>query len=161
MNSQWNQELFRSFSQNSSVLAGNVSNVFWGMTPVDLIHWSVEVYFFWLNLGLSLNKKHFTLSSVFKGVGHSFSISLSTDDFGGESLLGWEFQELVFPDVFRVVVVSEELSLVLNIASDEGGVGVDLSDLSLSRKIVLLWVGISVMIVLDRGGEEEVRSLIS
>lgn len=161
MNSQWHLELFRSFSQNSSVFAGDVSNVFCGMAPVDLVHWSVEVHFLGFNLGLSLNEKHLALSSVFKGVGNSFSVSLGTNDFGGESLFGWEFQELIFPDVLRMVVVSEELSLVLDITSDEGGIGVDLPDLNLSRKIVLFWIGISVMVVLDGGGEEEVRSLWS
>lgn len=66
---------------------------------------------------------------------------------------------MVFPDVLGVVVVGEELSLVLDVASDEGGVGVDLLDLVLGGNVVLLWVGKSEVVVFDGGSEEQISSL--
>lgn len=58
-----------------------------------------------------------------------------------------------------MVVVGEELSLVLDVASDEGGVGVDLLDLVLGGNVVLLWVGKSEVVVFDGGSEEQISSL--
>jgi len=61
---------------------------------------------------------------------------------------------LVFPDVFGVVEVREELRFVLNIASDDGGVRVYFLNFLLGSKVVLFTVGVSVVIVLDWSGEE-------
>lgn len=94
-----------------------------------------------------------------KSVGDRLSIFLSTDDFRRESFFGREFEKLVFPDIFGMVEVAKEFGLVLDIASDEGGVGVDLSGGIFCSQVMLLWVGESVMIILERGGEEEVRFL--
>ena len=159
MNSQWNWKFFGSFSENSGVFSGDVSDILLGVAPVDLVHGSVEIYVLRLNLGLSLEEQDFTLGSLFQGICNSFSIFLGTDDSWGKSLFGWEFEELVFPDVLGVVVIGKELSLILDIGSDEGRVGVDLPDLILGWEIVLFGVGICIMIVLDGGGEEEVGSL--
>ena len=66
---------------------------------------------------------------------------------------------MVFPDVLGVVVVGEKLSLVLDVASDEGGVGVDLLDLVLGGNVVLLWVGKTKLVVFDGGSEEQISPL--
>ena len=124
------------------------------MAPINLVHGSVEIYVFGLHFGLSLEEKDFTLGSFFKSVCNGFSVFLGTDDSGGESLFSRELEELVFPDVLGVVVVSKELSLVLDIRSNEGGVGVDLPDFILCREVVLFGVGICIVIILNRRGKE-------
>lgn len=124
------------------------------MAPINLVHGSVEIYVFGLHFGLSLEEKDFTLGSFFKSVCDGFSISLGTDNSGSESLFGREFEKLVFPDVLGMVVVGKELGLVLDIGSNEGRVGVDLPDFILCREVVLFWVGICIVIILNRRGKE-------
>jgi hypothetical protein len=108
---------------------------------------------------LSLDEKHLTLDSVLDSIGDGFSVFMSADDFRGESFFSGEFKELIFEDVFGVIVVGEEFGFVLNVASDKGGIGVDLSDLILCIDVILLRVSVCVMIILNRSGEEEVRFL--
>ena len=129
------------------------------MAPVNLFQRSVVIYVFGLDLSLSLHEKDLALNFVFQGIGDGFGVFLSADDFGGESLFGGEFEELIFPDVFGVVVVGEEFGFVLDVASDKGGIGVDLLDLILGSKVVMFRVGVCVMVVLERGGEEEMGLL--
>ena len=125
------------------------------MAPVDLVQRSVEFYVFWVNLSLSLQEEYFSLCFFFQGIGNGFSVLVSTDDFGSESFFSREFEQLIFPDIFGMVEISKELSLVLNIASDEGRVGVDLSDLILCGNVVLFRVSISMVVVLNWGGKEK------
>lgn len=105
---------------------------------------------------MSLDEKHLTLHFVLESIGDGFSVFMSADDFGSEPFFGGEFEELIFEDVFGVVVVGEEFGFVLDVASDKGGIGVDLSDLILGVDVILLRVSVCVMVILDRGGEEEV-----
>jgi hypothetical protein len=79
---------------------------------------------------------------------------LGTDDSGGKSLFDREFEELVLPYILGMIVVGKEFGLILNIGSDESGVRVDLPDFVLGREVVLFWIGISEVIVFDRGGKE-------
>jgi hypothetical protein len=81
---------------------------------------------------------------------------LGTDDSGGKSLFGREFEELIFPDILGMIIVGEEFGLILDIGSDKSGVGVDLPDFVLGREVVLFWIGISEVIIFNRGGKEEV-----
>jgi hypothetical protein len=108
---------------------------------------------------LSLDEKDLTLDFFLESIGDGFSVFISADDFGSESFFSGEFEELIFEDVFGVVVVGEEFSFVLDVASDKGGIGVDLSDLILGVDVILLRVGVCVMVILYRSGEEEVRFL--
>lgn len=136
-----------------------MSDIALSVAPIDLIQGSIEIDVFRCDFRLSLNEEDLSLDLILEGVGDSFGVLLGTDDLGGESFSGWEFQQLVFPDVLGVVVVGEELSLVLDVASDEGGVGVDLLDLVLGGNVVLLWVGKSEVVVFDGGSEEQISSL--
>ncbi len=79
---------------------------------------------------------------------------MGTDDSGGKSLFDREFEELVLPYILGMIVVGKEFGLILNIGSDESGVRVDLPDFVLGREVVLFWIGISEVIVFDRGGKE-------
>ncbi len=108
---------------------------------------------------MSLDEKDLTLDFFLESIGDGFSVFISADDFGSESFFSGEFEELIFEDVFGVVVVGEEFSFVLDVASDKGGIGVDLSDLILGVDVILLRVGVCVMVILYRSGEEEVRFL--
>ena len=91
MNSQWNWKFLGSFSEDSGVFSGDISDILLCVGPVDLVHGSVEIYVFGLNLGLPLEEQDFTLGSLFQGIGNGFSIFLGTDDSGGKSLFGREF----------------------------------------------------------------------
>lgn len=109
-----------------------------------------------MDLSLSLDEKDLTLDFFLESIGDGFSVFIGADDFGGESFFGGEFKELIFEDVFGVVVVGKEFGFVLDVASDKGGIGVDLSDLVLGVDIILLRVSVCVVIILNRCGEEEV-----
>ena len=108
---------------------------------------------------MSLDEKDLALDSVLESIGDGFSVFMSADDFGGESFFGGEFEELIFKDVFGVVIVGEEFGFILDVASDKGSIRVDLLDLVLGVDVILLRVSVCVVVVLDRGGEEEVGFL--
>lgn len=148
--------LLGTLSQVAGVFMGQVSDVLFGVAPVDLVKSSVEIYVLTSNFLLSLNKKKFSLSSFLQCVSNDLSILLSASNFRSESLFSGEFEQLVFPNVFGVMIISKEFSFILNIRSDDGGVRVDFFNMFLSGKIILFWVGKSVMIILNGGGEEEV-----
>lgn len=57
------------------------------------------------------------------------------------------------------MIIREEFSFILNIGSDDGGVGMNFSDMFLGSEIILFWVSESIMIVLGWGGKEEVGFL--
>ncbi len=129
------------------------------MSPVNCIQGSVEVNIIGSHFRLPLDEDDFTLGPFFQSVGNNFSVSLGIDSLGWESLSGREFHELIFQDVLGMVEVGEEFWLILDVASDDGRIGIKFLDFLLSFDIIFLWIGKSIVIILERGSKEQVRPL--
>lgn len=133
---------------------GEVSDVLFSVAPIDLVKSSVEINVFSFNLSLSLNKKKLSLSSFFQCISNNFSILLSASNFSSKSFFSREFEQLIFPDIFGMMIISKELSLILNIRSNECGVRIDFFNMFLSSNIILFWISKSIMIILNWSSKE-------
>jgi hypothetical protein len=107
------------------------------------------------DLMLASNAKYFALSAVLHVFCNNLRVFSGVDNTRGKTLVLGELEKLVFNDVLGAFVVGKQLSLVLNIRSDNGGIRSGLSDLILTLHIVVFRVGKLKVVVLDGSGKEQ------
>lgn len=116
------------------------------MISLPQLYFLVISHFLITQLMFPSNDFYISFRLIFQCIGYSWCIVISTNYFTAEVL--WHLNQSLLKETFWFMQISKELSVILNIRSDEWSIGVGLQYFLLTWHVILKRILEGIMIIL-------------